>query len=72
MAHCFIEKKDSKYVDFKIFVAKNKCDFYKLYFFQTRFYTKYSARKKMIFLFLGTAAVHKNIVFTIYYIYRVS
>ena len=46
MAHCFIEKKNSKYVNFKIFVAKNKCDFYKLYFFQTRFYTKYSARKK--------------------------
>ena len=45
MAHCFIEK-NSKYVDFKIFVPKNKCDFYILYFFQTRFYTKYSDREK--------------------------
>ena len=72
MAHCFIEK-NSKYVDFKIFVPKNKCDFYILYFFQTRFYTKYSDReKKWYSRSFGTAAEHKNIVFTIYYIYRVS
>ena len=72
MAHCFIEKKIPNMLILKFLWQRINATSINCTFFRQGSTLNILLEKKMIFLFLGTAAVHKNIVFTIYYIYRVS